>query len=83
MKKFAVAKLKRYTFALSRSSKKAVILPHILRTRDKKVTVSDYNEENSKKIGTKYNVIAEKDTSLVEVSLKQDAPTKSEHSFRT
>ena len=38
---------------------------------DKKVTVSDYNEENSKKIGTKYNVIAEKkDTSLVEVELE-------------
>ena len=37
----------------------------------KKVTVSDYNEENSKKIGTKYNVIAEKkDTSLVEVELE-------------
>ena len=51
--------------------KKSGHLTAYLTRGDKKVTVSDYNEENSKKIGTKYNVIAEKkDTSLVEVELE-------------
>ena len=51
--------------------KKSGHLTAYLTRGDKKVTVSDYHEENSKKIGTKYNVIAEKkDTSLVEVELE-------------
>ena len=82
--KSAVAKLKKYIFALSKVIlKKAVTLPHILHAVTKKLRFQIIMKKIQRKSAQNIMLLPKKKTlHLLKSSLKQDAHTKSEHSFR-